>query len=58
MNNGAGISTEAQASTASGGNITLRVRDFLYLVSSEITTLGQRRDRQWWQHSYLFAAAQ
>ena len=38
MNNGAAISTEAATSTASGGNITLHVRDFLYLVSSEITT--------------------
>jgi large exoprotein involved in heme utilization and adhesion len=38
MNNGAAISTEAETSTASGGNITLHVRDFLYLVSSEITT--------------------
>jgi filamentous hemagglutinin family protein len=38
VNNGAAISTEAEASTASGGNITLKVRDFLYLVSSQITT--------------------
>jgi filamentous hemagglutinin family protein len=40
MNNGAAISTEAvgQRSAASGGDITLRVRDFLYLVSSEIST--------------------
>jgi large exoprotein involved in heme utilization and adhesion len=38
LNNGAAISTEAETSTASGGNITLHVRDFLYLVSSEITT--------------------
>jgi large exoprotein involved in heme utilization and adhesion len=38
MNNGAAISTEAEASTANGGNITLKVRDFLYLVSSKITT--------------------
>ena len=38
MNNGAGISTEAQTSTANGGNITLSVGDFLYLVNSEITT--------------------
>jgi hypothetical protein len=37
MNNGAAISTEALTSTASGGNITLHVRDFLYLASSEIT---------------------
>jgi filamentous hemagglutinin family protein len=39
MNNGAAISTEAVGvrSAASGGNIALRVRDFLYLVSSEIT---------------------
>ncbi len=36
LNKGAGISTEAETSTASGGNITLHVRDFLYLVSSEI----------------------
>jgi len=40
MSNGAEISTEAvgERSAASGGNITLHVRDFLYLVSSEITT--------------------
>jgi large exoprotein involved in heme utilization and adhesion len=38
MNNGAAISTEAATSTASGGNITLHLRDFLYLVSSEIST--------------------
>ena len=38
MNNGAAISTEAEASTANGGNIMLKVRDFLYLVSSKITT--------------------
>jgi large exoprotein involved in heme utilization and adhesion len=38
MHNGAAISTEAATSKASGGNITLHVRDFLYLVSSEITT--------------------
>ena len=38
MNNGASISTEAETSTANGGNITLHVRDFLYLVSSEIST--------------------
>jgi large exoprotein involved in heme utilization and adhesion len=37
MNNGAAISTEAETLTASGGNITLRARDFLHLVSSEIT---------------------
>ena len=37
MKNGAAISTEAAASTANGGNITLHVRDFLYLVGSEIT---------------------
>ena len=37
MNNGAGISTEAVTSTANGGNITLHLSDFLYLVSSEIT---------------------
>jgi len=38
LNNGAAISTEAETSTASGGNISLHVRDFLYLLSSEITT--------------------
>src|SRR5271169_2982258 len=38
MNNGASISTEAETSTASGGNIKLKVGDFLYLVSSEIST--------------------
>jgi filamentous hemagglutinin family protein len=40
MNNGAAISTEAvgERSAASGGNITLHVRDLLYLVSSEIST--------------------
>src|SRR4029077_7030937 len=38
LNNRAAISPEGAASTASGGNITLHVRDFLYLVSSEITT--------------------
>ena len=40
IGNGGAISTEAEGerSTASGGNITLHVRDFLYLVSSEITT--------------------
>jgi large exoprotein involved in heme utilization and adhesion len=40
MNDGALISTEAvgERSAASGGNITLHVRDFLYLVSSEIST--------------------
>ena len=38
MGNGAAISTEATTSTASGGNITLHVSDFLYLVSSGITT--------------------
>jgi hypothetical protein len=38
MNNGASISTEAEMSTANGGNITLHLRDFLYLVSSEIST--------------------
>jgi filamentous hemagglutinin family protein len=38
MNNGAAISTEAETSTASARNITLNVRDFLYLVSSKITT--------------------
>jgi len=38
MNNRAAISTEAETSTASGGNITLKARDFLYLVSSDITT--------------------
>jgi filamentous hemagglutinin family protein len=38
--NGGSISTEAEGerSTASGGNITLHLRDFLYLVSSEIST--------------------
>jgi large exoprotein involved in heme utilization and adhesion len=38
--NGAAISTEAvgERSAASGGNITLHVRDLLYLVSSEIST--------------------
>ncbi len=38
LNNGAAISTDAEGSTASGGNITLHVRDFLYLVSSLIAT--------------------
>jgi large exoprotein involved in heme utilization and adhesion len=40
IGNGGTISTEAEGerSTASGGNITLNVRDFLYLTSSEITT--------------------
>jgi hypothetical protein len=40
MNDGASISTEAvgERSAASGGNITLHVRDFLHLVSSEIST--------------------
>jgi large exoprotein involved in heme utilization and adhesion len=40
MNDGATISTAAvgERSAANGGNITLHVRDFLYLVSSEITT--------------------
>ena len=38
MNNGAAISTEAETSTASGGNITLSMRDFHYLVDGEITT--------------------
>jgi filamentous hemagglutinin family protein len=40
MNNGAEISTEAmgERSKASGGNIALHVRDFLYLTSSEIST--------------------
>jgi large exoprotein involved in heme utilization and adhesion len=40
MSNGASISTEAVGvrSTASGGNITLKVGDFLYLTSSEIST--------------------
>src|SRR5262249_31795513 len=32
------ISTEAQTSTANGGNITLNVRDFLFLTNSKITT--------------------
>ena len=36
MNGAAAISTDA--ATANGGNITLSVRDFLYLVKSEITT--------------------
>jgi large exoprotein involved in heme utilization and adhesion len=35
---GAAISTEAETSKASGGNITLKVGDFLYLKSGEITT--------------------
>jgi hypothetical protein len=40
MNDGASISTEAvgERSAANGGNITLHVRDFLYLVNSEIST--------------------
>ena len=40
MNNGGEISTEAvgERSAASGGNITLHVRDLLHLVSSEIST--------------------
>jgi large exoprotein involved in heme utilization and adhesion len=40
LNNEAKISTEAvgERSAASGGNITLHVRDFLYLLSSEIST--------------------
>jgi large exoprotein involved in heme utilization and adhesion len=40
MNNGAEISTEAvgERSAANGGNITLHVRDFLHLVSSDIST--------------------
>jgi filamentous hemagglutinin family protein len=37
MSNGAAISTDA-ASTANGGNIKLKVGDFLYLVGSEINT--------------------
>jgi large exoprotein involved in heme utilization and adhesion len=41
MNNGAAISTEAETSTANGGNINLKVRDFLYLVSSKISTSVQ-----------------
>jgi large exoprotein involved in heme utilization and adhesion len=36
LQNGASIST--QAATANGGNIVLSVNDFLYLVSSKITT--------------------
>jgi hypothetical protein len=36
--NGAAISTEAETSTASGGNITLKVGDLLYLKNGEITT--------------------
>jgi filamentous hemagglutinin family protein len=40
MNNGAEISTAAlgERSAANGGNITLHVRDLLYLTSSEIST--------------------
>jgi hypothetical protein len=40
IGNGGALSTEAQGerSIASGGNITLKLRDFLYLVSSEIST--------------------
>jgi hypothetical protein len=40
MSNGGAISTEAVGvrSAASGGNITLHLRDFLYLSSSEIST--------------------
>src|SRR5262249_36279102 len=38
MKNGAAISTDAMTSTASGGNLTLFVRDLLYLVGSEITS--------------------
>jgi hypothetical protein len=37
MSKGATISTEAEAPTANGGNIKLKLRDFLYLVGSEIT---------------------
>jgi filamentous hemagglutinin family protein len=38
LTNGAAISTEAETPTASGGNILLKVGDFLYLTNSEITT--------------------
>src|SRR5260370_9231851 len=38
MGDGAPFSTGGETSTANGGNITLHVRDFLYLVSSEIST--------------------
>lgn len=38
MSNGGKISTEARTSTTNGGNITLKVRDFLYLISSQIST--------------------
>jgi large exoprotein involved in heme utilization and adhesion len=43
INNGGAISTEAegQRSTASGGDITLHMRDLFYLVSSEISTSVQ-----------------
>jgi filamentous hemagglutinin family protein len=37
MSNGATISTEAEAPTANGGNITLKLRDFLHLVGSQIS---------------------
>jgi hypothetical protein len=37
-NNNAAISTEAEVSTANARNITLEVRDLLYLLNSKITT--------------------
>jgi filamentous hemagglutinin family protein len=43
LGNRAVISTEAETSTANGGNITLKVGDFLYLLNSKISTsvMGQ-----------------
>jgi hypothetical protein len=38
LGNGAAISTEAKTSKASGGNITLKLGDFLYLKNGEIST--------------------
>ncbi len=38
LNDGAGISTGAEASTANGGNVGLSLRDLLYLTDGEITT--------------------
>jgi large exoprotein involved in heme utilization and adhesion len=40
MSDGGGISTEAQS--ANGGNITLKVSDFLYLTKSQITASVNR----------------
>jgi large exoprotein involved in heme utilization and adhesion len=38
LKDGAGISTEALASTANGGNVSLSLRNMIYLTDSEITT--------------------